>query len=244
MSQAEFARVLGTSASMIKKLEEGKRTLSQDLSNRIFAETGQLLIPASQEIPLEYSEEDYKEWKKEIALDRKSAPVAARVVAKLIEVMLAASVRPGVDKSFVVFNALIQAIERVKNEFRMEKHIEAELRDRQKTSTQLYTVRELRQNNLLASKVEFKDDPKLNDDDKIPLTKTIGWMPTKDFFNIAWKHREFIQEYLRETLSSPHEELSTERKAEIEAKLAAIEKENDAELENFLPMKQLESFSK
>ncbi len=124
------------SGSIIKKLEAGKRTISQDLSSRIFAETGILLFSAPEEEPLEYSKEDHAAWKKEILFDQKSVKAAERIVMKLIELMMAASVRPGVEKSYVVFNALIQAIERVKNEFQMEKHIDAELRDRQATGDQ------------------------------------------------------------------------------------------------------------
>ena len=120
-----------------------------------------MLFPAPEEEPLEYTKEDHAAWKKEVLLDRNSVVAAQRVIMKLIEVMMAASVRPGVEKSYVVFNALIQAVERVKDEFQMEKHIEAELRDRQATETKLYTVRELRQNDLLAKQVGFKDDKKI-----------------------------------------------------------------------------------
>jgi len=111
------------------------------------------------------------------------------VIVKLIEVMMAASTRPGVEKSYVVFNTLIQAIERVKNEFQMEKHIDAELRNRQATETKLYRVGDLRKNDLLAKQVGFKDNPKLKDDEKIPQAKTTGWLPAKELFNIAWQHQ-------------------------------------------------------
>ena len=57
LSQPDFARKLGVSASIIKKVEAGKRTLSQDLSAAIFAETGRLLISAPEETPLEYTTE-------------------------------------------------------------------------------------------------------------------------------------------------------------------------------------------
>ena len=40
LNQAEFARRLGVSASMIKKVEEGTRPGSEDLKARIYAETG------------------------------------------------------------------------------------------------------------------------------------------------------------------------------------------------------------
>ena len=227
LSQHEFARKLGVSASIIKKVEAGKRTLSQDLSAAIFAETGIMLIPAPEEIPLEYTKEDHAAWKKEMLFDQKSVTGAERVIMKLVEVMMAASARPGVEKSYVVFNALIQAIERVKNEFQMEKHIDAELHDRQATETKLYTVRDLRHNDLLAKQVAFKDDPKLKDEDQLPLTKTVGWLPARELFNIAWQHREFMK-----TLGdSDAESLTEAQKVEI----AEIEKQREAEVNSFLP---------
>jgi transcriptional regulator with XRE-family HTH domain len=227
LSQPEFARLVGVSASMIKKIERGNRTMSPDLSARIFAETGIMLIPAPKETPIEYSKEQHEAWKKDLEFNEKSVQAAARVIMKLVRIMLAASIRPGVQKSYVVFNALIQAIEVVKKDFKMEKHIEAELRDKLSTETKHYSVRELRQNDLLAKQVQFKDDPSLKDDQKILLTKTVGWLPTKDFFNIGWEHREF----LNEVASLEDEQLTEVQKAKLEQ----INKERDAEVDRFLP---------
>lgn len=227
LSQPDFARKLGVSASIIKKVEAGKRTLSQDLSAAIFAETGRLLISAPEETPLEYTTEDHAAWKKEVLFDQKSVKGAERVVMKLVELMLAASARPGVEKSYVVFHALIQAIERVKNEFHMEKHIDAELRDRQATETKLYNVGELRKNDLLARQVGFKDDPKLSNEAQIPLTKSVGWLPVKEMFNVAWQHRELMQEMSR----SGSDNLTEAQKVE----LAEVEKQRDRDVDAFLP---------
>ena len=141
---------------------------------------------------------------------------------KLVELMLAASARPGVEKSYVVFNALIQAIERVKNEFHMEKHIDAELRDRQATETKLYNVGELRKNDLLARQVGFKDDPKLSNEAQIPLTKSVGWLPAKEMFNVAWQHRELMKEMSR----SGSDNLTEAQKV----KLAEIEKQRETDV--------------
>jgi transcriptional regulator with XRE-family HTH domain len=227
LSVADFARRIGVSASIIKKVEAGTRDMSQDLSSRIFAETGVMLISTAEEKPLEYSKAQHDEWKKEIQFDRKSVPAATRVIMKLVEVMLAASVRPGVQKSYPVFNALIQVIENVKNEFRMEQHIEAELRDRLSTEQHFYKVRELRENDLLAKQVGFTDDPKLDDNQEIRLSKPSGWLPAKDFFNIQWKHREFLQEL---------ENVSDENLTEAQkAKIGEIEKERDVVIDRFLP---------
>ena len=227
LSQPDFAKRFGVSASIIKKLEAGTRTISQDLTARLFAETGVMLISAQEEEPSEYTKEQYAAWKKEVLFDQKSVTGAIRVINKLVELMMAASARPGVEKSYVVFNALIQAIERVKNEFQMEKHIEAELRDRQATETKLYTVSELRKNDLLAKQVGFKDDPKLKDDEQIPMTKTTGWLPVKDLFNIAWQHREFMNELAASDEPEPTEEQK--------AKGAEIERQLDKEVDTFLP---------
>jgi len=196
LSQAEFARRLGVSASIIKKVEEGKRTMSQDLTARIFAETGVLFVIDKKLMPepITYSKEQHAAWVNETQFNQKSAAVAARVVLKLVELMLIAAARPGVQKSYQVFNALVQSLEKVKTEFHLDKHIEAELHDRNATETRRYTVRELRSNDLLAKMVEFKDDPKLKDDDTLPLTKTTGWLPAKEVFNIWWQHREFLKE--------------------------------------------------
>jgi len=227
LSQQEFAKLLGVSASIIKKLERGNRTLTPDMSARIFAETGIMLIPAPEETPIEYSKEQHQAWKKDLEFDSKSAEAAARVIMKLVRLMLAASIRPGVQKSYVIFNALIQAIEVVKKDFNMEQHIEAELRDRQSTQTKLYSVRQLRQNDLLAKQVQFKDDPSLKDDQEIPLSKPVGWLPAKDFFNIGWEHREFLNE-----VASLEEDQLTEAQ---KAKLEQITKQGDAEVDRFLP---------
>lgn len=131
LSQAEFARRLGVSASIIKKIEEGKRTISQDLSTRIFAETGVMFVNAEQAMdePFSYTKDDQAEWLKETQFNPKAASVASEIVHKLIDLMLFSAARPGVHKSYQVFNALVQAVERIKDEFHLEKHIEAELRD-------------------------------------------------------------------------------------------------------------------
>ncbi len=143
VSQAEFARRLGVSASMIKKVELGKRPMTQDLSSRIFAESGVMFVDQAPYEPIIYTKETHSAWVEEVQFNQKSAAVATRVVLKLVELMLSAASRPGVQKSYQVFNALIQSVEKVKNDFRMEKHIDAELRDRQSTETNRYIVREL-----------------------------------------------------------------------------------------------------
>jgi transcriptional regulator with XRE-family HTH domain len=227
LSQPDFARRLGVSASIIKKLEMGKRAISHDLTARIFSETGVMLITSSEEIPIEYTKEDHSAWKKEILFDQKSIVGAERIIMKLVKLMLAASARPGVEKSFVVFQGLIQAIERIKNEFQMEKHIDAELRDRQATEIKLYTVLELRQNDLLAKQVGFKDDPKLKDEEQIPLAKTIGWLPVKELFNIQWQHKELMKGVFSLNSIEPTE-------AQI-AESVEMEKQIDREVDAFLP---------
>lgn len=228
LSQHDFAKRLGISASMLKKLEDGKRDLRPEISDRIFAETGIKLIPAPEETPIEYSKADYVSWQNEMRFNSRTIPSACRVITKLVELMLSAGARPGVEKSYVLFYAIIRAIEDVKNEYGMEKHIDAELRDRQKTQTDLYSVRELRQNPVLAKRLAFKDDPKLTDEDKVPLSKPIGWLPTREIFDVNWQHRELFMEMLK----SQSEALTEEQKAQ----LAELEKEQDAVIDKFLQL--------
>ena len=229
LPQSEFARKLGVSASIIKKVESVKRPIIPDLSTRIFAETGVMWVPGKKAKPLNYSKADHAAWKQAARLDQSTIKAAERVITLQIELLLAASVRPGVDKGHVVYNALLQAVNHIKDEFRMEKHIDAELRDRQKTETRLYAVGELRKNDLLAAQVGFKDDPKLTDDERIPLTKSTGWLPAKEIFNIWWQHREF----LKEIIELDEKDLSEAQRS----KLAAIEKQADKEIDAFLPQR-------
>jgi transcriptional regulator with XRE-family HTH domain len=228
LSQHDFAKRLGISTSLLKKMEDGKRELRPEISDRIFAETGIKLIPAPEETPLEYSKADHTAWQNEVRFDQKSIPIGCRVISKLIELMLSAGARPGVEKSYVLFNAMIRAIDGVKTEYGMEKHIDAELRDRQQTETKLYNVGELRINPILAKHVNFTDDPALKDEQQIPLARPIGWLPTREVFDLAWQHREFLLEMLK----SQAEELTDEQKA----RLAEIEKQKDAVIDKYLPL--------
>ena len=224
MTLAEFARTLGVSASAIKKVVEGKRTISDDLRSRIFAETGVFFFSAAKETPTEFSQDEVDEHRRQIQMSDNQAKFAAsNIVGKSIELMMVAAARPGVGKSFPVFTALNLAIEKVKNEFHMEKHIDAVLRERSSTETKLYTVRELRDNEVLAKQTGFKDDPALKDDAKIPLTRTVGWLPVKDASNIMWQQRELICQLLK----NPDGELTGEAKARMEEMATQLEKQMD-----------------
>jgi transcriptional regulator with XRE-family HTH domain len=232
LSQSEFARRLGVSASIIKKVEEGKRAMSQDLITRVFAETGVLFANTTTPAPpITYTQEDQNAWVKETQFNQKSAAAAARVILKLIDLMLISAARPGVQKSYQVFNALIQSVEQVKREFHLEKHIEAELRERHSTETKVYKVAELRANDLLAKMVEFKDDPNLKDDETVTMTKSTGWLPAKEMFNIWWQHRELLTEILK----TQEGELTAEATAKLEDAAAKIESALERELDAFLP---------
>jgi transcriptional regulator with XRE-family HTH domain len=231
LSQSEFARQLGVSASLIKKVERGKRPMGQDLKARILAETGVIFV--NEKLPDEqfsYTREDHAAWLKEVQFNQKSAEVAARLVLKLVELMLFAAARPGVQKSYQVWNGMIQALERVKNEFHLEKHIDAELRDRHSTETKLYTIRELRNNDRLAKMVDFKDDPNWKDDETIPLTKTTGWLPVKELFNLWWQHREFLSEIAK----TQEAELTDEKKSKLEQLAQSLEKVMNQEADKFI----------
>jgi transcriptional regulator with XRE-family HTH domain len=226
LSQPDFARRLGVSASMIKKLEEGKRRMTQDLQARIYAETGITFINGDVcNESFSYSKEDHTEWLTETRFNKRGAEIAARMIAKLAELMFDAASHPNVQKSLQVFNALLQSVERIKDEFQLDPHIEALLRDRYSTDTRRYSVRELRDNDLLAKMVGFKDDPDLKDDEKLLLTKTTGWFPTKELFNITWQHREFLTEMIK----MQGDVLGEEAKAKAEQ----IEKQLDLEMDAY-----------
>ena len=223
LSQTEFARILGVSASSIKKVVGGTRALSDDLRARIFAETGIMFFSAAEETPMEFTKEELLEFKKQILFNENQSRYAAGILSKSLELMMIAASRPGVQKSFSVFSALGQAIAKVKNEFHMEKHIDAVLRERNSTETKLYTVRELRDNSILAEQTGFKDNPALNDEQKIPLTRTVGWLPAKDIFNVMWKQREFLCEILKNQSA----DLTDEAKAKLEEMAGQVQKQFD-----------------
>jgi hypothetical protein len=77
------------------------------------------------------------------------------------------------EKFSAVFHGLVQAVERVKKEFKLEEPIETELRQRQKTG--------------------LKDDPKLKDRGQIRLAKPVGWLPAKELCDLVVPHLEFIK---------------------------------------------------
>jgi transcriptional regulator with XRE-family HTH domain len=211
-SQPEFARRLGVTASHIKKLESRKRFLTQEVASRIFVETGVMFVLSDRDDPIGYTGADHIKWKEATTVCSRGAKIAAKKVSNLVELMFAAAARPGANATFQIFNALNQAIENIKDEFELDKHIDAELRDRYSTETKLYTVRELRDNNLLAGMVGFEDKPEYKDDDKIPLTKPIKWFPSKEIFNVMWQHRNFTAQ-LRQT---PEVSWTPEDRAKLE----------------------------
>jgi transcriptional regulator with XRE-family HTH domain len=231
LTQAEFARRLGVSASLIKKVEEGKRPIADDLRARILAETGVIFVNEDvADQPFSYTKDDQEKWLKEVRFNQKAAAVAARLVLKVVELMLVAAARPGVHKSYQVWNAVFQALERVKNEFHLEKHIEAEMRDRHMIETGRFTVRELRANPALAKLWNFQDDPKLKDDETLLLEKTTGLLPVKELFSICCHHLELMSEIAKSTES----EWTDEQKSKMEQVSQSIEKELNQEAEKFI----------
>jgi transcriptional regulator with XRE-family HTH domain len=79
LNQAEFAQLLGTTASTIKQIENGKMKMSRDFANRLYRETGfsadnlELIIPDSGGMTISlpgssqpvtrYTKADYAQWK-------------------------------------------------------------------------------------------------------------------------------------------------------------------------------------
>lgn len=145
------------------------------------------------------------------------------MISRSVELMMIAAARPGVDKAVPVFSALTLAIEKVKKEFQMEKHLDAILQERHSTETKLYTVRELRNDKVLAEQTGFKDDPALKDETKIALTRTVGWFPQKDFFSIIWQMMQLFAEILKNQDS----DLTEDAKAKLEKLASQMQKQMD-----------------
>lgn len=85
------------------------------------------------------------------------------------------------------------SLHHIAQEFQMQKHIEAHLRERHSTETQLYQVGELRRNCALAQRLQFQDDPKLKNEDQIPLSKPIGWLQHRELLDVLWSHNHILQ---------------------------------------------------
>jgi transcriptional regulator with XRE-family HTH domain len=229
LTLAEFAREIGVSAATIKKTVQGTRSMSQELCSRIFAETGVLFVVLKEAglEPLVYTKENHRKFKQESVFSEHGAKCAAGLVAKQVELLMLAASRPTVEKSLPVFTALNLALNKIKDEYHLEKNIDALLRERHATQTRLYTVKELRENNLLAQQVGFKDDPKLKDEDQLPWSKTVGWLPVKDCFNIAWQNKELF----KELAASDVESMTQEQKAQLEKMQAQM----DSAIDAFMP---------
>jgi hypothetical protein len=177
-----------------------------------------------------YTKEEHEAWLKEVQFDPKTAVAAARIVLRQVELMLIAAARPGVNKSYQVFNGLLLALERVKAEFHLAKHVEAELRDRHSTETRSFTVRELRANRELARLWSFQDDPKLKVDAIVSLEKPIGLFPDREINQVLSQHRELFSEILK----TQEGELSDDAKAKLAALDQKIGKQIEGEMANFI----------
>lgn len=235
LSQSQFAERLGVSASMIKKVEEGTRPGSDDLKARIYAETGRMFFNKdepgySPDGHVDYTKAEHEAWLKEVQFDTRTAAAAARLVLRQVELMLIAAARPDVQKSYQAFNGLLVAIERVKAEFRLARHIEAELRDRRSTGTRSFKVRDLRADEELAKLWSFHNNPKLKDDDIVTLEKPVGSFPVNEIGGIWSRHREMISEILNVKAG----ELPDEAKARLAAVNQTIDKEIEREMAIFI----------
>lgn len=228
LTLSEFARIIGVSASAIKKAAEGKRAMSDDLCSRIFAETGVLFVDKTHDQePLQYGKEDHRTFKAETQLNETGARIAAGTVAKQVELLFLAAARPGVGKVMPLFTACNLALEKIKNEYHLETGVDAVLRERHATDTKLYSVKELRANDVLAKQVGFKDSAKYQETDTIPLTKSVGWLPAKDCFNVMWQNRELLLELLKT--------MEGEVTPEQENQLRTMQEQIDREIDAFLP---------
>jgi len=76
--------------------------------------------------------------------------------------------------------------------------------------------------------VEFKDDPKYQDDDEIPLTKTDKWIPAKELFNIVWQHRALFEKL------AANPQLTTD--PQVQTELEAMAKQEDDQINRFVKL--------
>ena len=231
LSQSQFAERLGVSASMIKKVEEGTRPGSDDLKLRIYAETGRMFFNRdesgySPDGHVDYTKAEHEAWLNEVQFDPEVAVAAARIIHRQAELMLIAAARPGINKSYQVFNGLLLALERVMAEFRLARHINAEMRDRHMTETRSFTIRELRANRELARLWSFQDDPKLKADAIVTLEKPVGAFPVNEINSICLQHRELFSEILK----TQDGEMSDDAKT----KLAALDQKVEREMAAFI----------
>ncbi len=236
LSQGEFADRLGESTSTIKKVEEGTRPGSTHLKARIYSETG--LVFFNKDEPghrpndsFAYTKAQHEAWMKEVQFNEHEARAAARVILKQIELMLIAAARPSVNKSFQVFTELLMAVDMVKDQFHMDKHLEAEMRDRHMTETRRFTVRELRADAALAKLWNFQDAAKRRPDETVLLEKSRGWFPAKEIGYILSQHRDLNAEIL----AAQDGQLSDDAKAKLESSSQRIEKDIERAMTGFIP---------
>ncbi len=198
-SQTKFTHLIGVTTSTVKRIENGQLKISQELTGRTLLATGVIIVetdvgPKTIVCTGEpYTKESFQNWRSEFTPNSSVAMAVAGQVAKWVEILLLASARPGVTKTFQVFHSLIHALDTINRDFELQKHIDAHLAERHSTQTQLYRIGELRKNSLLAKMVNFHDDPNLKDEDQIPLTKPVGWLPNRDLFNVLWNNQDVFQ---------------------------------------------------
>lgn len=205
LTQGEFARLIGVGTSTVKRIESRTLKMSQELAARMFLATGFMVTetPGGKQTMTwngePYTKESFELWKAELATNTAVASALTAQLVNWIEILLLASARPGAGKTVQVFHALLQSLHRITDEFQMQKHIDALLSERHSTETQLYRVGDLRKNSLLASMVQFQDDPTLTDQDEIPLTKPVGWLQHRELFAVLWTHQELLRHWIDST---------------------------------------------
>ena len=82
----------------------------------------------------------------------------------------------------------------------------------------------MRANDLLAKQVGFKDSPSYQDTDTIPLTKSVGWLPAKDCFNVMWQNRELLAELMK----PENAEVAPEQAGQLKTMWEQVDRELDA----------------
>ena len=200
MSQERFAARFRVTASSIKKIEGRNRTITQELTGKIYAVTGAWVLEtptgpqlvSSDDEP--YTAENYKAWKADFSSNIAMVRQKAAKIKKWIELLFTAVEPPKSDRALEVYHDLMQTLHRISTELGLQKHIDDELRRRHSTEIKKYRVDELRKNPMLAEMTQFKDDPKLKPDAEVVLQIPVGWIPGRETHMILSANVDLVKQ--------------------------------------------------
>ena len=229
LSQTALARLIGVTPCAVKRIENGRLKISRDFVARLFLATGSVILETPGGLRTitwtgeRYTRQSFELWKAELQPNSAVASALSAQLVRWIEILMLASARPGAGKTVQVFHAVLQSLQSISEQFKMHNHIDALLRERHSTETQLYRVADLRENSALATRVQFHDDPKWKDDDQILLTKPTGWLQHLEIFDLLWTHRDVLTSSVSGNDSGSDSSLDLLKTlAEVEKQLEAI----------------------